>query len=198
VGSVRRALAIECDGYFFVGPDNGLFTYVLRESFDHRVHSISNWALMRPQISATFHGRDIFGPVAGHLARGVPLEEVGPAAENPVVFPIQSMRAKGPGEWEANVVHIDRFGNLTTSLYERDLTAMLAEAGNDPTEIVVVCEGVVIPLVHAYSDVAEGEACALVGSTGRLEVAVHRGNASQVLGASKGSAVRIRLLRSAY
>jgi S-adenosylmethionine hydrolase len=197
VGSLRRALALECDGYYFVGPDNGLFTYVLRESCDHRIHTISNWALMRPQISATFHGRDIFAPVAGHLARGVPLDEVGPPAENPILFPIQSMRAKGPGEWEANVVHIDRFGNLTTSLYERDLTAMLAEAGNDPTEVVVVVGGMVIPLVHAYSDVAEGEACALVGSMGRLEIAVHRGNAASTLGAGKGAAVRIRLIRNA-
>ena len=168
VGSTRRAVVVECNGQLFVGPDNGLFTYVLYESGDYRMHAITNWALMRPQVSSTFHGRDVFGPVAAHLARGVPLDEVGSAAEDPVMFPLQSMRHKAPGEWEANVIAVDRFGNLTTSLYERDLAGMLVQADNDPTEVVVVVEGIVIPLVHAYSDVAEGEACALVGSAGRL------------------------------
>jgi S-adenosylmethionine hydrolase len=197
VGSARRALAVECNGQYFVGPDNGLFTYVLVESGDYRLYSITNWALMRPQVSATFHGRDVFGPVAAHLARGVPLDEVGPAAEDPVLFKLQSMRPTGVGEWEATVVSVDRFGNLTTSLYERDLASMLTQAENDPTEIVVVVGGVVIPLVHAYSDVAEGEACALVGSNGRLEVAVYLGSAAATLGAARGTPVRLRLLRAA-
>jgi len=198
VGSSRRALAIECGEALFVGPDNGIFTYVLTENYDYRLREITNRSFMSSQISATFHARDVFGPVAAHLAQGVPLDEVGPPAEDPVLFPIQGMRHKGAGEWEANVVHIDHFGNLTTSLYERDLMGILSNAGNDPTEVVVVVEGFVIPLVHTYSDIAEGEACALVGSTGRMEVAVNRGNAARTLGASKGAPVRVRLTRSVY
>lgn len=197
VGSSRRGVVIEAAGYFFVGPDNGLFTYVLNETGDYRMHTITNQTLMRPQVSSTFHGRDVFGPVAGYLAKGTPAWQVGPPAEDPVMFAIPSMRQKGPGEWEATVVHVDRFGNLTTSLYERDLAAMLGEAGNDPTEVVVLIEGMVIPLVHTYSDVAEGETCALVGSTGRLEIAVHRGSAAQSLGTGKGTSVRVRLVRNA-
>jgi S-adenosyl-L-methionine hydrolase (adenosine-forming) len=196
VGGKRRGVAIEAAGYRFVGPDNGIFTYVLHETGDFKMHEITNRALMRAQVSSTFHGRDVFGPVAGYLAKGTPLWQVGPAAQDPVMFGIQSMRQKGPGEWEATIVHVDRFGNLTTSLYERDLTAMLAEAGGDPTEVVVVVEGAVIPLVQAYSDVAEGEACALVGSTGRLEIAVHRDNAARRLGAGKGAPIRVRLVRT--
>jgi S-adenosylmethionine hydrolase len=197
VGGSRRALAIECGGHFFVGPDNGIFTYVLVENYDIRVHEITNRDLMRPQVSATFHARDVFAPVAARLASGLALEQVGPAVTNPVLFKIQGMRKHGPGEWEATVVHIDRFGNLTTSLYERDLQGILAEAGHDPTEMVVVVEETVIPLVRAYSDVAEGEACALVGSTGRLEVAVNRGSAARTLGATRGAPVRVRLLSAA-
>jgi S-adenosylmethionine hydrolase len=196
VGGPRRAVAIDCCGQKFVGPDNGLFTYVLVENYDFQLYEITNRSLMRPEISATFHARDIFGPVAGHLARGVPMEEVGPQIHDPVLFKLQSMRQRGACEWEANVVHVDHFGNLTTSLYERDLRGILAQAGNDPTEVVVVVEGQIIPLVTAYSDVAEGEACALVGSSGRLEVAVFRGHASRTLNAGKGAAVRIRLLRA--
>jgi S-adenosylmethionine hydrolase len=135
--------------------------------------------------------------VAAHLASGTALETVGPAAVDPILFPLQSMRKKSAGEWEATVVHVDHFGNLTTSLYERDLMGILAEAGNDPTEVLVVVEGCVIPLVHAYSDVAEGEACAIVGSTGRMEIAVFRGNASRTLGAGKGAPVRVKLLQAA-
>jgi S-adenosyl-L-methionine hydrolase (adenosine-forming) len=197
VGSERRGLAIESGGHLFVGPDNGIFTYVLAENYDYALHEITNRDLMRPDVSATFHARDVFAPVAAHLALGVPLMEVGPPIYNPVLFPIQSMRHKGPGEWEATVLHVDHFGNLTTSLYERDLMGILAEASNDPTEIVVVVKGSVIPLVHAYTDVAEGEACALVGSTGRVEVAVHRGSAAHDLGAGKGAPITIRLLRAA-
>jgi S-adenosylmethionine hydrolase len=197
VGGRRRALAIGCNGQFFVGPDNGIFTYVLVENYDYQVHEITNRALMREEVSATFHARDVFGPVAAHLARGVPISEVGPNVIDPVVFPVQSMRQKGPIEWEANVVHVDHFGNLTTSLYHRDLMGILSQVGNDPTEVVVVVEGWVIPLVHAYSEVAEGEACALVGSTGRMEVAIYRGSAAKTIGAGKGSPVRIRLLQNA-
>lgn len=197
VGSNRRGIAIEAADYTFVGPDNGIFTYVLHESGDYRMHEITNRALMRAQVSPTFHGRDVFGPVAGYLAKGTPLWQVGAAAHDPKVFTIPSMRPKGPGEWEATVVHVDRFGNLTTSLYERDLTAMLAEAGNDPTEVIVVVEGMVIPLVRTYSDVAPGEACALVGSTGRLEIGVHRDSAARRFGAGKGASIRVRLVRTA-
>jgi S-adenosyl-L-methionine hydrolase (adenosine-forming) len=195
VGGRRRPIVIDCAGHAFVGPDNGIFTYVLVENYDYKVHEITNRALMSPHVSATFHGRDVFAPVAGHLARGVPVGEVGPLVSDPVVFPLQSMRQTNPCEWEANVVHVDHFGNLTTTLYHRDLMSILAQAGNDPTEIVVVVEGWVLPFVHAYSEVALGEACALVGSTGRLEIAVNRGSAAQAIGAGKGSPVRIRLLQ---
>jgi S-adenosyl-L-methionine hydrolase (adenosine-forming) len=197
VGSPRRALVIECGGHFFVGPDNGIFTYILTENYDYRMREITNRALMRPQISATFHARDVFGPIAGYLAHGGSFEEVGPPAHDPVLFKLQSMHHDTPGSWEATVVHIDRFGNLTTSLYERDLMGILAAAGNDPTEVIVVVEGRQIPLVHAYSDVAEGEACALVGSTGRMEVAIFRGDAAKDLKVKRGASVEVRLLRTA-
>jgi S-adenosyl-L-methionine hydrolase (adenosine-forming) len=198
VGSSRRALAIECGPHFFVGPDNGIFTYILTENYDYRMREITNRALMRPQVSATFHARDVFGPVAAYLARGGAFEEVGPPAHDPVLFKLQSMRHDGAGgAWEAHVVHIDHFGNLTTSLYERDLMGILVAAGNDPTEVIVLVGDRQIPLVHAYADVAEGEVCALVGSTGRMEVGVYLGSAAELLNAKRGTPVQIRLLRGA-
>jgi S-adenosylmethionine hydrolase len=192
VGTSRRALAMETQSHRFVAPDNGLLSLVLADHPDARVHTITNAGLFRFEVSSTFHGRDVFGPVAGHLARGMPLEEVGPPATDVVVLPLPTVRQRGDTEWEGEVIHTDRFGNLTTNVSGRDLTEILAHFGGDPNEIVVVVEGAVLPVVRAYADVSEGEACALVGSSRRLEIAIHGGNAARILGAARGAAVRIR------
>ncbi len=194
VGSDRRGLAIEAGGYRFVGPDNGIFSFVLAELPDSRVHELTNSGLFRPEVSSTFHARDIFAPVAGYLSRGGAIEDVGPAIRDPVVLPAEPVRSVGEGEWEGAVVQTDHFGNLTTSFGRGDLAAVLEVVGGDPTEVVVEVEGVVLPLVRAYSEVPEGEACALVGSSGRLEVAVNRDSAAGLLGAKRGTPVRVRLV----
>ena len=192
VGSDRRGLAAAAGGYRFVGPDNGVLSLVLAEQPEARVRAITNRGLFRFEVSATFHARDVFGPVAGHLARGAALEEVGPPADDPVVLDVPIVRRLSDEEWEARVVHVDRFGNLTTSLLAAELERILDTVGGDPTEVVVTVEGMVLPLVRTYSDVPESEPCALLGSSNRLEVAVHRGNASRLLGASRGAPVRVR------
>ena len=191
VGSERRPLALKVGRHLFVGPDNGIFTLVLSGA-RARVHEITNQKLWGKERSRTFHARDIFGPVAGHLAGGTPLARVGPVVRDPVLLPIAPVREASADEWVATVLHVDRFGNLTTTLPEDRLETLLAGAGGDPNELVVVVEGVVMPLVRTYADVAEGEPCALVGSTGRLEVAVHKGNAARQLGASRGAPVTVR------
>jgi S-adenosylmethionine hydrolase len=193
VGSARRGLALEAQGRRFVAPDNGLLSLVLADAEGPvALHHITNETLVRPMVSATFHGRDVFGPVAGHLARGVSVSEVGPAVSDPVRLPQPALRAVGPGEWEATVLHVDRFGNLITNLRRRDLDQVLASVENDWHDVVVVVEGEILPLAHTYADVAEGEGCALMGSSGRLEIAIHRGSAARLLGASTGAPVRVR------
>ena len=192
VGSQRRSLALEAGGYRFVGPDNGIFTLVLAEQPQARIHEITNAGLFRYDVSSTFHARDVFGPVAGRLANGMPLDQVGPPVADAVVFQMEPVRQISPAEWEARVIHVDRFGNLTTNLVKGELDLILATVGGDPTEIVAVVEGIVLPFVRTYADMPEGEACALLGSSGRLEVAVHRGNASRLLGANCGAPVRLR------
>src|SRR5206468_733856 len=134
---------------------------------------ITNAGLFRHHVSPTFHGRDVFGPVAARLARGMPIDEVGPAVSEVVRLAVPPVRQRGEQEWEGEVVHEDRFGNLTTNVSERDLAAILARFGDDPTEVVVIVEGAVLPLVTTYGDVPEGEPCALVGSSRRLEIAIH-------------------------
>jgi S-adenosylmethionine hydrolase len=186
VGSERRGLALETRGYRFVGPDNGIFTHVLEPGTS--VRSITNAGLFRYRVSATFHGRDIFGPVAGHLAGGLSLEEVGPEVSDPVRLKEEPL-VRGPSGWEGKVIHVDRFGNLITNVSEEDLEAILAEVGGDPNRLVGAVSGVRLPLARTYADVAPGEACLLMGSAGRLEVAVNGGSASSRLGAGRGTSV---------
>jgi S-adenosylmethionine hydrolase len=195
VGSSRRGLALEAGGYRFVGPDNGIFSLILEEFLDARVHHLTNAGLFRFEVSPTFHGRDVFGPVAGHLAAGLPIQEVGPGIDDPVRFALESVRQRGDHEWEATIQHVDRFGNLTTNMSKPELDDVLAQVDGDPTQVVVLVGGVVLPLVRSYFDLPEGEGCALMGSSGRLEIAVNRGSASRVLGAGRGAPVRVRLVR---
>jgi S-adenosylmethionine hydrolase len=192
VGSPRRSLALEAGGYRFVGPDNGLFTLVLAELAPLRVHAITNAGLFRHEVSPVFHGRDVFAPVAARLAAGLPLAEVGPEVSDPVRLPFEKTRRLGDAEWEATVLHVDRFGNLTTSLTAEELAEAAAAAPGGLGDLVAVMGGVTVPLARTYSDVAEGEVCALLGSSGRLEIAVHRGNAARHLGAGRGARLRLR------
>ena len=186
VGSPRRGLALQAGPHLFVGPDNGLFSFVLREHAELSVHGLENARLFRSPVSPVFHGRDVFGPVAGHLAQGVDLGEVGPKVEDPVLLETPEPRRLATGEWEAAVLYVDRFGNLATSLSGR------AVEGARAVEVVV--GGATIPWARTYSDVPPGSPCALVGSRGRLEVAVREGSAASRLGAGKGSPVRVRVV----
>ncbi len=188
VGSERRPIAARAGRWLFVGPDNGVFTYVLEAEPAARVHRIANARLLRAPTSPVFHGRDVFGPVAARLAGGLALDEVGPAVTDAVRLE-QPPKTRTADGWTGSVLHVDRFGNLTTNLVEADLAA-LAEGSVESLEVRLGSE--VLPLVRSYSDVAPGRACALVGSSGRLEVAVRLGRAEALPGAGKGAPVLVR------
>lgn len=185
VGSARRGLALAVSGRTFVGPDNGLFTLVLGP--DARVHALEDTRFFRSPVSPVFHGRDVFGPVAGHLALGRRLEELGPALSHTVRLNLPTPRRTVWG-YEGEVLHVDRFGNLITSLTVAEVDSL---AAGTPAAVRTLIGSCAVPLVRTYSDVAEGVPLALVGSGGRLEVAVHRGRAAQALGAGRGTIVRL-------
>jgi S-adenosyl-L-methionine hydrolase (adenosine-forming) len=191
VGTSRRAVALEAGGYRFVSPDNGILSLVLADHPVAALHEIVNSGLFRSRVSPTFHARDVFGPVAGHLARGAPLGLVGPVVRGPVVLPVPRARRDSSGRWHAEVIHQDRFGNLTTSLRGPELESILEDAGGDARAIVIAVGGIVLPLVRTYGDVREGDPCALLGSSERLEIGVNRGNAASVLGLGKGAPVTV-------
>lgn len=190
VGSARRGLAVATKSHRFVAPDNGILTEVLAEHPEARVHALTNRRFWNAEVSATFHARDVFGPVAAHLARGTRLDRVGPAVADAVRLPAVPIRALGTDEWEGKVVLVDRFGNLVTNVTESGLDSLLA--GSDRTDVLVTVAGVIAPMVLTYSDVPPGEPCALVGSSGRLELAVNGGSAAALAGVERGAAVRVR------
>jgi S-adenosylmethionine hydrolase len=188
VGSERRPIAVGAGRWLFVGPDNGLFTLVLEAHPSAGVRLLANPPFHREALSPVFHGRDLFGPAAGRLAGGLPLEEIGPVVRDPVRLRLPSKKRTADA-WEGAVIHVDRFGNLTTNLRQADLEAL---SGLRQEGLEVTFGGETIPLVRCYSDVEVGRPCGLVGSSGRLEIAVRRGRADALPGAAPGARVRVR------
>ena len=187
VGSARRAIAARESETLFVAPDNGVLSSVLRPSSS--VVQLNKPAYWLPRVSNTFHGRDVFAPVGAHLARGVPLEELGDPIDDWIRLPRASALRAGD-EMVGRVVHIDRFGNLITNIGEDLLAAM------DRARIVVRIGGKTMRgMRQSYSDVARGELVAFISSSWHLEVAMREGSAAQALGARIGDQVTIALDR---
>ncbi|MBI4270849.1 MAG: SAM-dependent chlorinase/fluorinase [Candidatus Rokubacteria bacterium] len=182
VGTARRGLALLSRGQLFVGPDNGLFTPFLAGA-DWEAFELRAPEYRRGTVSATFHGRDVFAPAAAHLALGLPPARLGPRLPNPVRLTWPGARARG-GALAGVVLHVDRFGNLVTSIREDALAAL------GPSAAVRV-GGRTLRLVRTYGALDPGAAGALVGSQGRLEIAVREGSAAAVLGVRAGTPVRV-------
>jgi hypothetical protein len=188
VGSLRRILAAEGDGHLYLAPDNGLLTLVAQGQFlfgaahpPARVVSVENQSLFRSHVSSTFHGRDIFAPVAAAMACGTPIDELGPEVESIERFDLP-LPDRCEGDIRGEVLYVDPFGNLVTNIAGR----MLAEL--DPSAVRVHLGGAVVRgLSRAYSDVPAGILLAYIGSAGLLEIAVNRQSAAVRLGAGVGT-----------
>ena len=175
VGSDRRAVAVLADGHFFVGPDNGVFSSVLRSCGEVRAHEITNRRYFREEVSSTFHGRDVFSPVAAHLSLGVSLPQLGPEARDPEILPAQGYSVEGE-RIRGTVVYADKFGNLVTSIPTEILR-------NGARAAVKVGEKTVRGVSRSYSSAEPGELLAVAGSSGYVEISVNRGSALDVFGA---------------
>lgn len=185
VGSSRRAIAVQLAESVLVGPDNGLFSGILAVQRAIAAVELTNREYWRtPNPSSTFHGRDIFAPVGAYLASGVPLEQVG----NPL-NPAHLVQLPLPESTEAErqitgfIQYIDQFGNLVTTIPEE------AVVGRN---WVVMVPGQSIPRCESYAGAAVGEAVALIGSHGYVEIAVNCGNAQAALQIDWGQEVIVR------
>lgn len=188
VGSARRRLAMACGKYRFVGPDNGVFTYLIRKEGLSECVEISEVAAREPGRGVTFEGRDIFAPVAAKLAMGAPLSEIGPTVEKPVELSIPRPRVTETAV-EGRVIYIDHFGNCITNIEAADVAPMgdkvTASVGGTP----------IGQLQSAYSDVRVGDALALINSLDHLELAVNQGNLAKELNLQVGTPVRVTITK---
>jgi S-adenosylmethionine hydrolase len=187
VGSARRPIAVQAGGQWFVGPDNGLFTGVYDDEPEWSALHLTSARFFRDAVSDTFHGRDVFAPVAAALASGAEPDDLGVPITDPVTLPGARVVREG-GRVRGAVVHVDRFGNLITSLSRRDL-------GGDPRPgfRLHLAGREVRGFHHFYSEAAGGEPFATWGSAGLLEIAVDHGSAAALLNAGRGAEVVVEL-----
>lgn len=183
VGTSRAAIAVESDGRFLVGPDNGVLSPALF-ALDARVVSLP----IDPHASATFHGRDVFAPAAARLATGVSIDELGDALHDPVRRRTPQPQRQPDGSLHGEVLTIDRFGNALTNLMAHGLATRVAQG--DACSAVV--NGRAVRVVRTYADAFPGELVALAGSSGFVELAVRDGNASVQFGVVRGQRVELR------
>lgn len=182
VGTERKGIVVRVEDQVLVGPDNGLFSLALRSWVGVEAFYLEVRDYWRPEVSRTFHGRDVFAPVAAHCACGVPLERLGPAAV-PEVSPWSVPVKEGPDLLRGEVIAVDHFGNCVSNITAVDL-GETPEPGEWTAEISGRRD---IPVLETYADVDPGTPVALMGSGGCLEIALNRGNAAKALGVQRGA-----------
>ncbi len=172
VGGKRRPIIVDTGGHIFVGPDNGLFWPIIRSHKEATITHLTKKTYFLSPISQTFHGRDIFAPVAGHLTRGVDPSDMGPIIDDPTEFAFPEPNQEG-STILGQVIRVDRFGNLITNI-GRDLLEPFPEAGQP---IIRVGDLIIEGISKTYSEVGEGGMLALIGSSDRLEISANLGRA---------------------
>ena len=189
VGTKRRPIAARLGDHFFVGPDNGLLTPIIedaeRANLPMQFVQLENENYFLPMVSRTFHGRDIFSPVAAHLANGVDMREFGSQITDPVRLSLPKPQKTDKG-WNAHITVIDSFGNLTLDLPSSAL--------QNRTGVLFRFQGTEIQEVaESYGHRAPGDMTAVVDSEGFIEIAVVNGNAAEKLGANTGDVFEVIL-----
>ena len=195
VGTARAIVAARHHGHLFLAPDNGLLPLMFNGDTPNDLVKVDNRELFRRPVSRTFHGRDIFAPVAAHLARGSELKTVGQAMapsrlqrldhDSPCVDPAAGITGQ--------IIGIDRFGNLMTNI-ELSLLNRLVFDDRDGSVETRVGQHRILGMVNHYAEGASGEAVALIGSRGCLEIAVNCGSAAEKLRASRGDDVWVNMV----
>jgi S-adenosylmethionine hydrolase len=191
VGTQRRPMAAQIGDWSYVGPDNGTITGLLeraeQEGWQTTFVELKERKYWLQTISHVFHGRDIFSPVAAHLANGVPLTDLGTAFDNPVRLQVPKP-SQTPGGWRGEATHIDHFGNISTNIRVEHLREAMKQKENI---VVRINEHVIDGMVNTFGERRVGELIALIGSTGNLGIAVVNGNAQQRLGTKVGDTVEV-------
>ncbi len=204
VGSQRRPLVVKAGGYTFIAPDNGILTYVMAEMKQFQAYILENPRYRRPNVSHTFHGRDIFAPAAAHVAAGVEITRFGPPIMELFQLPQPTLEISD-NRLVGEVTHIDHFGNLITSIgwlrhVEEErllLDPMLGQGAamsfHADNVVVRVHNETIYGVRHSFHEGARGELMAHVDSNNYLEIAINQGNAAQRLDAAVGDVIELRI-----
>ena len=183
VGSARKILCLKTEDYMFLAPDNGVLSFVIAQEESASIREVTNGKLFLPKLSNTFHGRDIFAPVAAHLSKGVNHKELGGKIDKVNKIDLPKPILSPDGRLTAEIIYVDSFGNLITNVNKEVIDRMKVE-----TERVSITMGRrrINGICSAYTDVGDNEALAIFGSSGYLEISVNLGSAGDVLKLKKG------------
>lgn len=192
VGTLRRPIVIQTRQGFFIGPDNGLLVLAAEKQGITRIHELTNPRFMLPKVSHTFHGRDVFAPVAAHLINGVQPQEFGPEILK-VAQPEFAKVTKRNGLLVGEVLHVDGFGNVITNINEKEVAQ-----GHVKDEVNVELAGckLKLKLRRAYGEAEPREPLALIGSHGFLEISINQGNAAKRFKTKAGDRVTISRVKA--
>jgi len=187
VGSERRAIIVESQRAYYVGPDNGILMMAAEIDGIKHVYQITNKKYMLKTISRTFHGRDIFSPVAAHLARGIPPKEFGPEIKNPIK-PSYTKPKTINKTIEGEIIHIDDFGNIITNITIENLKEIGITEG-DIINVKIGEKTMKLKLCTSYTEIPPNQPLTIIGSGETLEISINQGNAAKTLQTNVGDKV---------
>jgi len=185
VGSDRRALCVQTDNYYFVAPDNGVLKWIFKDNPDANVVELSQKKYFLENISNTFHGRDIFAPVAAYLSKGINISQFGNIIKdyNKGTLPKYIIaKNKILGE----IIHIDRFGNLISNISAKDFS-------RDKIERIKLPRHILYTINNSYNQLPDKQPFAITGSHGSIEIAIYDNNAANVLNYKIGTPIELYL-----
>ena len=191
VGSDRRPLLVSADYHYFIGPDNGVFSRIYKKSESLDVFHVTSDHYFLPQRSATFHGRDVFAPVAAWLAKGILVERFGDAITDYVTLPVPAPVFLQENTIEGEVIYIDHFGNLITNIHDTMIDDLLSKKPGG--SVAVTVKGHEAPVKACYAASTDRNICSIIDSFNYLELFVNGGNAASEFGIGVGEKVRVSL-----
>ncbi len=193
VGGPRRPLLVVTESHYFLAPDNGCLAFVFEREPVRTVYEITAAHYFRQEVSGTFHGRDVFAPVAGWLTRGTGVESFGSPVEDYAVGEVPRPKLTREGQVRLTVLHVDRFGNVITNLQKRTLDDLLAKNPGKTIRMEIGGQALSGIVTH-YAEGPDGAPFALIGSAGHLEIALKEASAAETLGLTPGQQILMSLV----
>jgi S-adenosylmethionine hydrolase len=192
VGTARKGLAASAGGHFFVAPDNGILSYVQDGQEDFRAHEITAEHYFCKPLSSTFHGRDVFAPIAAWISRDIPLHQIGPERGNLVRLKVPSLTRVRDSLIQAAILAVDHFGNLITNLKPADLPVFSAPGTR--TCKILAGQREITSFRRTFGEGSPGEVFVVPGSSGYLEIVARDGSAATILNLTPGALIGVVLV----